>query len=408
MAERSRLTAGLLALLALIAIIAISGLVASLYLRQSKRPAASSPSTLAVGRELPPVEESSEKSDVTIPQEQLARIGIKYGEVASRTTQASIRTVGTVQPNSYKETRVTPIVGGRVVDVNVSLGDAVRRGQVLATIFSPELSQEQMEYVKVEANLNLHVVQAERYRKLLEVGAVSLQEKQEIDAQLEVHHAEHASHRQKLKLMGLTDKQIDQLKSSSEVKAEVNITAPANGIITQRSVNPGQNISISDVLFAVTDLSQIWVIASVYEKDFGFLRSGGKVDVALPMEPRRRFTGRISYIDPKLDPATRTAQVRIELPNPGMVFRVGMFVDVMVQTQESRPVIVIPKAAIQTLGNDSIAFVSAGPGRFRMVRLQLGDDLGSEVQLVSGLLAGEKVVTEGSFFLKAEMARTGH
>lgn len=405
MAERGRKTTGFVVA---IAILVISVVALVLYFRATPRLATKAPTLVTAGRELPPVEESSEKADLNVSPDQLARIGIKYGELSERTARASIRTIGTVQPNAYKETKVTPIVGGRVVDVRASLGDSVRRGQVLATIFSPELSQEQMEYVKVEANLNLHVTQAERYRKLLEVGAVSLQEKQEIDAQLEVHHAEHASHRQKLKLMGLADNQIDKLKSSTEVKAEVNILSPADGVITQRSVNTGQNITVTDILFSVTDLSQVWVIASVYEKDLGQLRTGGKVDVALPVEPRRTFTGRIAYIDPKLDPATRTAQVRIELPNPGMVFRMGMFLDVMVQTLESHPVLVVPKAAVQILGNDSVAFVSTGNGRFRVARLQLGEDLGSEIQLVSGLSVGEKIVTEGSFYLKAEMARTAH
>ena len=405
MAERSKLAKGILIG---IAVLAVSTIAIIFYLRSRSTAPGVVASTGMAGRELPPVEESSEKADVTIPQDQLTRIGLKFGEVSARTTQASIRTVGTVQPNAYRETKITPIVGGRVVEVNASLGDTVRKGQVLAIIFSPELSQEQMEYVKVEANLNLHVTQSERYRKLLEVGAVSLQEKQEIDAQLEVHHAEHASHRQKLRLMGLNDAQIDRLKSSAEVKAEVSIVAPASGVITQRSVNPGQNISVSDVLFSVTDLSQVWVIASVYEKDFSQLRSGGKVNIALPSEPRRQFTGKIAYIDPKLEPATRTAQVRIELANPGMIFRIGMFVDVMVQTTENRTVLAVPKSAIQLLGNDSIAFVPAGAGRFRMAKVQLGDDLGSELQLISGLLAGEKVVTDGSFYLKAEMARTAH
>ena len=405
MAERSKLAKGILIG---IAVLAVSTIAIIFYLRSRSTAPGVVASTGMAGRELPPVEESSEKADVAIPQDQLTRIGLKFGEVSARTTQASIRTVGTVQPNAYHETKITPIVGGRVVEVNASLGDTVRKGQVLATIFSPELSQEQMEYVKVEANLNLHVTQSERYRKLLEVGAVSLQEKQEIDAQLEVHHAEHASHRQKLRLMGLSDAQIDRLKSSAEVKAEVSIVAPASGVITQRSVNPGQNISVSDVLFSVTDLSQVWVIASVYEKDFSQLRQGGKVNIALPSEPRRQFTGKIAYIDPKLEPATRTAQVRIELANPGMIFRIGMFVDVMIQTTENRTVLAVPKSAIQLLGNDSIAFVPTGAGRFRMAKVQLGDDLGSELQLISGLLAGEKVVTDGSFYLKAEMARTAH
>lgn len=370
----------------------------------------------AAGREVPGVESISGndtvlpagKADLTLAPEMVERIKLQFAEVKAQPVANQLRTTGTVQANAYKETRVTPLVGGRITAVNVQLGDAVRKGQPLATIFSTDLAQEQMEYLKVEANLNLHVIQAERYRKLAEIGAVSVQEKQEVDARLQEHHAEHASHRQKLKLLGLSETQIDDLKNAANVRSEVTVPAPSSGVITARSVNVGQVVALADNLFSVTDLATVWVMGNVYEKDFGVMRMGAKVAVSSPSYPGRQFSGTISYLDPRVDPTTRTAQARIEVPNPNQALKIGMFVDVALPTTSTQEALVIPKAALQTVGSEQVVFVHLGGGQFQVRKLQLAEEVGDAVRVVSGVSAGEKVVTEGSFYLRAEMGRRGN
>ena len=368
------------------------------------------------GREVPTVEAVSgsdmarptSKADLTLSPEMMERIKLQFAEVKLQPVANQLRTTGTVQANAYKETRVTPLTGGRIITVNAQLGDAVKKGQTLATIFSTELAQEQMEYLKVEANLNLHVTQAERYRKLAEIGAVSVQEKQEVEARLQEHHAEHASHQQKLKLLGLTEAQIENLRNTSDVKSDVTVPAPSSGVITARSVNVGQVVAMADSLFSVTDLATVWVMGNVYEKDFGVMRMGAKVAVSTPSYPGRQFSGTISYLDPRVDPNARTAQARIEVPNPNQALKIGMFVDVALNTTGTQTALVIPKAALQTVGSDQVVFVQLGGGQFQMRKLQLAEAVGDAVRLVSGVSAGEKVVTEGSFFLRAEMGRRGN
>jgi RND family efflux transporter MFP subunit len=301
-----------------------------------------------------------------------------------------------------------PLVSGQITEVNVQLGDFVKKGQILAKIYSTELAQEQMEYLRVDANLGVHEAQANRYRKLAEIGAISQQEKEEIEARLQEHHAEHASHRQKLLLLGMTDAQIDRLNNASQVRSEVPATAPSSGVITARGVNNGQVIAMTDNLFSVTDLSSVWVIGNIYEKDFGVLRLGAKVLITTPSYPGRNFTGAISYIDPSIDPSSRTAQIRIEVPNPGQMLKLGMFVDVALNSSGAQEAIVIPKSALQTIGSDQVVFVSLGAGQFQRRKLQLAEDLGDVVRVVSGVSVGEKIVTEGSFFLRAEMGRSGN
>ena len=398
-------------ILALLALVVFTAIILRRSPRQTSLAGREVPTVEQVaGREVPSVESisgktSDNKADLTLAPEMVARIKLQYAEVKTQTIVNQLRTTGTVQANAYKETRVFPLVGGRVTVVRVQLGDVVRKGQTLATIFSTDLAQEQMEYLKVDANLQLHVTQSERYQKLAELGAVSQQENQEVEARLREHHAEHASHRQKLKLLGMTDAQIADLKDASQVKSEVNVPAPSSGVVTVRSVNTGQVVTTADSLFSVTDLSTVWVIANVFEKDFGVMQAGAKVNFTTSSYPNRNFSGTISYLDPRVDSASRTAQVRLEVANPNQMLKLGMFVDVALDSAGSQESTVIPKAAVQSIGNDQVIFVSLGGGQFQMRKLQLGEDAGDSVRVMSGVTAGEKIVTEGSFFLRAEMGR---
>ena len=389
--------------------------VATIILRRAPKPTSLAGREVptveqAAGREVPSVEsmsgnKSDNKVDLTLASEMIERIKLQYAEVKTQMTANQLRTTGTVQANAYKETRVTPLVGGRVTAVKAQLGDFVKKGQTLATIFSTDLAQEQTEYLKVDANLQLHITQSERYRKLAEIGAVSQQEKQEVEARLREHHAEHASHRQKLKLLGMTEAQIDGLKDASQVKSEVIVPVPSSGVITARGVNIGQVVTTADSLFSVTDLATVWVIANVYEKDFAAMRTGARVNFTTPSYPNRNFSGTISYVDPRVDSASRTAQVRIEVANPHQMLKLGMFVDVTLNSLGSQEVVVIPKSALQSIGNDQVIFVALGAGQFQLRKLHLGEEAGDLVRVLSGVTAGEKIVTEGSFFLRAEMGR---
>ncbi|MFN7946836.1 MAG: efflux RND transporter periplasmic adaptor subunit [Blastocatellia bacterium] len=412
----------LIGALALLAIAVV--LVFALRVPQAGRagrevPSVESVSGQGAGRAVPTVEEVTSpatpsanaggKPDLTISPELAGRIQLKIEEARTVPVAAQLRTTGTVQPNAYRETRVTPLVGGRVTTVRAQLGEAVTKGQPLAIIFSQELAEVQMKYLSVHANYEFHHAQARRFDKLYEIGAISKQEMEEVSARLQEHHAEYASLRQKLKLLGLTEPQIDALKDASQVSSEVIVPSPASGIITARSVNPGQVVSMADTLFAVTDLSNVWVIASVYEKDFSLMRQGARVMITAPPFPGRTFSGTISYIDPRVDPQTRTAQARIEVSNPGQMLRLGMFVDVALNTPGTQQAVVIPRAALQTIGSDQVVFVPlAEPGQFQMRKVQVAEDAGDLVRVTGGLNAGEKVVTEGSFFLRAEMGRSNH
>jgi len=343
--------------------------------------------------------------ELVLPAELVERARLGFGTVQRQALAESFRTPAIVEPNAYRETPVFPLVEGRIKKVEVQLGDTVREGQILATIFSADLAEVQMKYLTVDANLQFHIGQADRFEKLARIGAVSQLELEEVVSRLREHHAEHASLRERMLLYGLTEAEVAALRGAAQVQADVPVHAPASGVITTREVNPGQVLGMRDRLFTITDLSTVWVIAAVHEQDFPRLRVGGAATVASAALPGQSWSGRISYIDPRLAPETRTARVRIEVPNPGQRLRLGMFVDVLLDTGSTQPTLAVPRTALQTRGTESIVFLPLGGGRFAVRPVLTGPASGPLVPVLHGLREGETVVTDGSFFLKAEMGR---
>jgi len=186
------------------------------------------------------------------------------------------------------------------------------------------------------------------------------------------------------------------------------VPSPAEGLVVSRSVNPGQVVSAGQELFVVTDLSTVWVIGDLYEKDFSAVRVGSEATVTVPSAPERSVRGRVAYIDPRVDPASRTAKVRIEVSNRDGDLRLGMFVTVSFRGASGERVALIPRTAVQTIGDRAVIYVPADGEDAKFVErsVKLGTPSGDFVQVLDGLKPGDKVVTEGSFFLRAEAARS--
>jgi len=186
------------------------------------------------------------------------------------------------------------------------------------------------------------------------------------------------------------------------------VPSPADGLVITRSVNPGQVVNSGQELFVVTDLGTVWVIGDLYERDFPRVRVGSPATVTVPSAPDGKTQGRVAYIDPRVDPATRTAKVRVEVPNRSGDLRLGMFVTVAFQASSTERVTVIPRAAVQTIGDRSVVYVpvDGDDGKFVERQVRLGTPLGGFVPVIEGLKPGDKVVTDGSFFLRAEAAKT--
>src|SRR5262249_6548198 len=206
-----------------------------------------------------------------------------------------------------------------------------------------------------------------------------------------------AAARQRLLLLGLALEQIDKLSDASQIVSEVIVTAPSDGVVLTRNVNPGQVVGVGQDLFTVTDLTTVWAIGDLYEKDFGSVRVGSEASIVVPATPREALRGRVTYIDPRVDAATRTAKLRVDVPTAHGYLRLGMYASVAFQVAGAERWTLVPKSAVQMLGERAVVYVPAGDGggRFTERPIKLGPPAGDVVQVLEGVRPGERVVTEG-------------
>lgn len=322
---------------------------------------------------------------------------------------AGIRTTGTVQSNAYKEVPVFPIAGGIVRQINVELGDRVARGQMLATIFSGELADAEAAYLKMAAEVEEHHQHHRRTTELVEIGAVSREDLEQATSMSRTAEANLAAARERLILLGRNEKQVEELRKTQKLpKPLLAVESPASGTLLARAVNTGEVVMQGKEMFRVADLSSVWVIAQIYEKDFQAINVGTPAVITTSAFPGKALSGKVSYIDPRVDPQTRTAQVRIQLANPRESLKLGMFVDVNFggATQAAaggQAATAVPRSAVQIIGAKQVIFVATDrPGEFLQREVSIGPEINGMLPVYNGVSAGERVVTEGSFLLRAE------
>ena len=350
-------------------------------------------------------------ADVVVPlsQDAVERAGIVVAPVASGTSATEIRLPGVVEPNAYRQVVVTPLVAGRVTKVGPALGDRVRRGQTMAEIYSPALAEAQTRYVSAQAMLDAHDRELQRTQKLVEIGAASRQELEKIHAEHAAQTAAVQSARSQLELLGVSASALENMAAGHNVGATTNVPAPIDGVVTERGANVGLNVDPATKLFTVVDLSTVWVVASLYEKDFPRVRVGSEAAITTSARPDLTLRGRVSYIDPQVNADTRTAKVRIEVPNPGGELRLGLYADVVMAGAGGTSAPRLPRKAVQNVGDRTVVYLAnpKEPGRFIEREVRLGQTSGDEVEVVAGVQPGDRVVTEGSFFVRAERERLG-
>jgi len=350
-------------------------------------------------------------STLTIGPEQAQRAGIKIETVGEQmsTDATGQQTTGVVQPNSYRETPLMSLVGGIVRSVGPELGQSVRKGQTIAVVSSNELAEDQTKYLAAFAELEEHHKHHARTEKLVEIGAASREELERAASKLKAAESDVANLRQKLLLLGLSSPRVNALRSTSQVSSEVSLPSPASGTVTSRTVNSGEVIEANKELLRVTDLSSVWVVAQVYEKDLGKIHIGSGASITTDAYPGRVFRGHVSYVDPKVDPQTRTTQSRIELANPGQQLKIGMYVNVAFAAlgNGGSTVPVVPVAAVQNMGNQHVVFVATSdPNIFTMRPVRIGPETNGYYSVLEGLSVGDRIVTEGSFMLRAEWLKS--
>src|SRR5438128_11220853 len=388
--------------IALILIVAIAA-----WFLWPKGPGKPVPAPRSVSFDESPQPATATGQKLTLTPEQMRTVQLKIETVGERPSSeaAGQMATGVVQANTYKETPIVSLVGGRVRSVSAELGQNLRKGQRVAVVFSNELAEAQSRYLAAVAALDEHHRHHLRTIKLVEIGAASRQDLEMATSQYREAESNVANLRQKLLLLGMPAQRIDSLNSTSQISSEFLVPSPSSGTVTSRTVNPGEVIEANKELMRVTDLSTVWVVGQVYEKDLATVRVGSGANITSDAYPGRVFRGRVSYVDPKIDPATRTAQIRIELANPSQRFKIGMYVNVafgaLGVAEKTMPV--VPKDAPQTIGNQQVVFATTDKeNEFVMRPIRIGAESNGFYPVLEGLLAGDRIITQGSFLLRAE------
>jgi RND family efflux transporter MFP subunit len=403
------------AIAAAVALVA-AGAMATYWLVRAGSPPASVVPPLTPAASSRPSEASASRADgmlpdvtITLSEESAKRAGIVVAAVESRPMSTKLRLPAVVEPNAYKQVTVTPLVSGRITRVLADLGAHVRQGQTIATVFSPELAEAQTRFIAAAAELEAHERELGRTEKLVEIGSASRQELERLHAEHTAQRTSVDSARSRLELLGMSRDAVDGLTSGRPVSANTDVPAPITGVVTERVANAGLNVEPSAKLFTVVDLTTVWIVANLYERDFSRVRVGDRATVFSPAYPDLKLQGSVSYIDPQVSAETRTARLRIEVPNARQELRLGMLAEVEIEAADRTAVMVIPKSAVQNVADRSFVYLPKPgvPAEFVEREVRVGAPSGDAVQVRSGLMPGDQVVTEGSFFLRAERERLG-
>ncbi len=313
--------------------------------------------------------------------------------VQMRSTSDELKVNGVVSPDVNRTVPVNAMASGRATDIRVRLGDAVKKGQVLMTINSPELSMAFADYQKFQADEALARKSLDRVKLLVEHGAIPQKDLQVAEDTEQKAAIDVKTAAERIRILGGDP---DRLSSMFEVHA------PISGTITEQNTTSGAGVKTPDNapnLFTISDLSRVWVLCDVYENNLSQVHLGDSAQVQLNAFPDRPLKGRISNISRVLDPATRTAKVRIELDNGRGMLRPGMFATVTFVSSGKLKRVVIPASAVLRLHDKDWVFRPVGDHTFRRVEIQTGPSAGEGFQeVVKGLDAGDKVVANALQF----------
>jgi RND family efflux transporter MFP subunit len=267
------------------------------------------------------------------------------------------------------------------------------------------LEQDTTKLRSAEAELEEAHGRESRATSLLPISPEVRSVSEEALNRLRTAESELAASRQRLILLGVPVSRLDGLRSPSQVTSELAVPAPISGTVTTRSINGGEVVEANRELAEITNLSTVWVIAQVYERDISRMRVGGGASITSDAFPNRIFRGHITYIDPQIDAATRTGRVRVEVENPAAVLKIGMYVRVAFGSlgMAERTVPVVPVDAVQEVSGQQVVFVSTNaPNVFEMRPVRLGPASRARYQVLEGINVGDRIVVSGSFALRAE------
>jgi Cu(I)/Ag(I) efflux system membrane fusion protein len=312
-------------------------------------------------------EGADEEGTVSIDPRIVQNLGVRTASVQSGSFAQRVDAVGSVQVNERQIEVVQSRASGWIERLHVrAAGDPVKRGQLLAEVYAPDLLAAQEEFLLASKLGNDRLTAASRAR---------------------------------LSLLGLNDAQIARLEKTAEPQRRVAFYSPVNGIVAELGVREGTEVAMGTAMFNLVDLSSVWVIAEIPETQVSAISEGGTAEITFPSFPGKVFKGRVDYIYPRLDKTTRTLEARIVLKNPDLKLKPGMYVDVTLTGEKTENVLTVPTEAVIRTGRRAVVILALGEGKFKPVEVTPGFEAEGKTQILDGLEKGQQVVASGQFLI---------
>lgn len=382
---------------------------------------------------------------VKLTPETESALNLGCEKVAMRSVDFAVRSTGEVQANSNLTTKVSTPVSGRIIEVLVNIGDHVKEGQTLASIRSQDIEQTEADLLQ-----NASQVRSDLKRELLQIDSDITQDRAQLGlsqstytrvkglldekiaskADFESAKTQYDKDRitidgltskrqatislsaerltlmteplkQKLHLLGVSEKQIADVFRTGKLNPVIPVVSPETGVVTERLVNAGELADPSKALFTIADFDSVWLKADVYEKDISKVKVGQPIELEVDSFPGQKFIGKLNYVADSINPETRTLTVRAEVLNPGCKLKPKMFARMKILVGKAR-VLTLPKLAVQDAEDCKVVYVPVGKGSYREQPIKLGGESGNLEEVIAGLKEGEPVVVKGSFELRSE------
>ncbi len=352
-----------------------------------------------------PDEAVSEPQDPNVVElSPLLQSQVKLAPAGKADIREVLRVPGSIQVDDQRVARIGASVTGRITDINVILGQDVKQGEVLATLNSTELAQNQLLYIKASQQIALQTKAVERARQLLEADVIGAAELQRREAELSAAKADLYTAKEQLQVLGMSEKSIAQIASSGQLRSYSNVDARLSGTVISRKVNLGQVVQPAEELFIVADLSRVWAVAEVPEQQVELVQEGEDVEIEIPALSNRKFTGKLIFVGDVVNPLTRTVTVRTDLENKDEAIKPDMLVSMLVQSKPTAQ-LAVPRRAVVRENDKDYVYVEIAPNKFRLREVELGNEYNEMAAVVSGLEEGETIIIEGAFHVNNERKR---
>jgi len=348
-------------------------------------------------------DEHGEAGHVKMTAEVQKENGVVTAPAKKQRLGGVISATGKVEANADRIAHVSPRISGKIVAVRASLGDGVSAGQALATLDSVELGEALNRYHQSKTKLALAQSNMERIKNLVEKKIAARKDILQAETDFKIAQTEVHTDEERLSLYGVS---ISALKGNGHKKPLLPVRSPIGGIITEKHAIVGELSDPSKSLYTVADLSSVWVLVDIHEKDLAKVRKGQAAIVTVGAFPDLKLKGRITYIADLVDEATRTVKARIEVANPGRKLKPEMFATVeLALPADAPPVVAVPEDALQDLDGKKVVFVAENETEFAARQVQAGRAAGGMIEIVSGLKEGERYAIKGAFILKSEVKK---